>query len=1223
MSAYDWPAVAEEDDDDRSGRDRFTAGRPAPAPAAFAQARAARALDRARAPGEAAPPNPGDDRWVALGPSSAPSRIPFYEARVTGRVRDLWVSDDGQRIYAGTALGGVWYSGDAGSSWTALGGFAPGDPDLDRPANRFATGSLLVVPGDPALPDPASGDEVLVGTGELERWSTTSPGSRLTGVGVLVSTGPATVDPGAVPNPWSVEATHLAEHSIFRLARDPGGSTVVAATSDGLWQRPPATQNRTSWVRVDGSPFDDLDDICTDVLWTPPTDEAPVRLWVWVMSGGRAGLWVRNGASEDFEKVRTPGSVDRRGVLAAATPPATVYALNDRGEKQRPRLFRIASVAGPVGRAEVVEGVPEKMLSNQGYYDLAIAVDPTDPTRVVLGGAVPWGHELTDAEKAKLPFHNSGAIFSDLVDTVGGELRYGAGAEPQFIGADVHADVHTLRFTPDGSQLWCGCDGGVFVSHHPTRTAGFVARNDDLAVAETNFLACHPVCEGHILTGLQDNGLFERWSSMVWRNAGDGDGGGVAFNPAAPTGYVRQTHNARWVGSPAFPALLHRGPGSKTTLEDDRKEESKASAFYSHVAAIGRVDIERDALGNEKPVPVGQILIGTNRPWYTEDWGATFGTLPSGTDPIGLRTYNASRDDFGGKIIACAWATPDVAWVLSRSRLQRYRRIATKGPAHPIGQWERQPILRRTKFKSVRAKNKLDDTKADGPIRQARAWTEIEPDPSVPPDFPNQILGAIYLGAVGADDDTEVDTLWWFDGVDTWHSTELRTRPGDPDDNSGPGIDAPVTAIVCDPDAPAGTPTVYVGTTVGVWKGERTAGPPDPSWDWTPMLNGLPEAKIEDLAIYSYDGLRLLRAAIASRGVWELRLDAPQQDLTYVRVHEDDLRYRARVNLEPRDSVHHLDPATPSTSTPRSWHASPDITIRSVPVYLPAPASLTAGPWRRSIAGPTRAEFQRFQAALRSKTGDERVVANGLWTHYFDEVLREFPGADGGGFGRISKAVWDAVVVEGESHATAEPWGTRPVTEADHVDLIVPFAASGKGSDKTSTLVPAGKVLVDVTVHHRGLAARPPGEVRVTLLRWRRDRTLVGGPHYTLPSTWAVDPVPWAESVADLMNAPTADVPPGGNEVGDGWRYVGEETATRRLTIDHVTLDDTTTGVVTFPMDLSGYYHDTTMLVAAIIRAGGDLALDAVPIEELTLTNPAVAVRSLRIKNPGVVKKLR
>ena len=87
----------------------------------------------------------------------------------------------------------------------------------------------------------------------------------------------------------------------------------------------------------------------------------------------------------------------------------------------------------------------------------------------------------------------------------------------------------------------------------------------------------------------------------------------------------------------------------------------------------------------------------------------------------------------------------------------------------------------------------------------------------------------------------------------------------------------------CDPAFPN---EVWVGTTIRrVGKGTRNLANPDaPRWTWTALLSGLPEAAVQDLALFSDAGLRLLRAAIVARGVWELRLDQPEvPTLAYLR----------------------------------------------------------------------------------------------------------------------------------------------------------------------------------------------------------------------------------------------------------------------------------------------------------------------------------------------------
>src|SRR5437588_198052 len=68
-------------------------------------------------------PGPGSGRgpdWVPVGPSTVLFGQIDGGGRVSGRVNSLAVSPDGDRIYAGTANGGVWYSGDGGAHWIPL-----------------------------------------------------------------------------------------------------------------------------------------------------------------------------------------------------------------------------------------------------------------------------------------------------------------------------------------------------------------------------------------------------------------------------------------------------------------------------------------------------------------------------------------------------------------------------------------------------------------------------------------------------------------------------------------------------------------------------------------------------------------------------------------------------------------------------------------------------------------------------------------------------------------------------------------------------------------------------------------------------------------------------------------------------------------------------------------------------------------------------------------------
>ena len=105
---------------------------------------------------------------------------------------------------------------------------------------------------------------------------------------------------------------------------------------------------------------------------------------------------------------------------------------------------------------------------------------------------------------------------------------------------------------------------------------------------------------------------------------------------------------------------------------------------------------------------------------------------------------------------------------------------------------------------------------------------------------------------------------------------------------------------------------------------------------------------------------------------------------------------------------------------------------------------MTRLPWTIETGAP-EASLRRFQAALRSSTGDPRVRANGKWDAYFSEVLRDLgapvtahppvppsppaPGLPARNLVTINAAFWNAHMTG--AHATREPWGTGTPTEAD------------------------------------------------------------------------------------------------------------------------------------------------------------------------------------------------
>jgi len=1137
---------------------------------------AALAPPRPAAAGPVALPPAGDaNLWVPIGPTVVLAGQAGGRPRVAGRVTDLRVSDDGQRAYVATANGGVWYSGDAGETWAPLGGWAVSTPaaGVVGPANVMVCGCLYVR-FDPG--GNAANDEVLVGTGELLPQPQTPiglqgwPGGTVASVGVLRAVGPSTAAEFA--QVWSVEGTNLAGRGIFRLAANPAEATpttFVAATSAGLFTRtggPAAT-----WAAVPAAPFNTAAGaalICTDVAWAPAQGATPSRLWVGVRDdvGAGSGLWVSaNGTAGPFTQIMLPGlaAQSRLSIAVAPSNPAVVYVLGNGNN-----VWRVDGVT-----VTAVTRVPPNLLGGQDDYNQAIAVHPTRPERIVLGGAT----EKADGE------WSASLYLASVTGPTAGSYRFGFASPPppdpttdaSFIGNGVHADVHVARFVPvaGATELWIGCDGGVFRSQRGDADNrqvknSFAVRNTGMASLETGYVATHPQVDGYALAGTQDNGTIERVGDTIWRGRFLGDGGGVAFNPAAPHRFVRQYVQSTW-GADGFPGTVFNRPvlrttGSSTTGTVPEQTEDANAAFYTGVDA---------APGG----PGGAVLaFGTYRVWYSPDWGQNWVTLPSYTDPMAVGSQNAVTDatvlsgavpNYGAaQVIAVRWASPTRLYVLCRRIVLQYDIVADAAVAS--GFRVTPAVLSR------QAPGKSEDPQAAAAVASPGQvlpaigeWSDLAVHN--PGDGSH---GSFYVAATGHPGTPAMDTLWWFDGDDRWHATGLRT-------DAAHGTPAPAYAVTVHP---GDRNVVFVGTAVGVWKGTFHSG--GPTWDWEVFSNGLPEATVQDLSTFNAGGVRILRAAVQARGVWEVDLQAPGTAQTYLRVHAWDTRRAATTAL--------TDPGRPVPNSALPWHASPDVRVR--PRRGSRPRNPVGLPWVG--ASPDAYGLWVFQTALHGRP-DRLCKPNGQWTAQFDARLRAATGGN-----RVTLAIWRNIVGTGAAfpNAFADPWDGASPSEADLAELIADLPAAG-GSPASIGMRPVA-ARVDVLVHHRHVTPVAANNVKVTLLR----RDVTG----TNAAAWAALAGVWAAPVQAFLRGGGA--PPA---LPAGWSFADAATPTpipvRSPAGD---VDARLPRAATFDVDFTGLATGTRILLVAVVHSTVDpVTLPGSALQNLVLATRFAAVRSVEI----------
>ncbi len=140
--------------------------------------------------------------------------------------------------------------------------------------------------------------------------------------------------------------------------------------------------------------------------------------------------------------------------------------------------------------------------TNQSWYNLHVAVHPTDSNTIFIGEVQLW------------------------------RTTAGGGAFTRLTG--LHVDHHAFAFDPvTPATVWACSDGGVFKS---TNTGGtWVDRNRDLGTLQYISVAQHPQWESVLIGGTQDNGTHRYSGTPAWELSIGGDGGFTAIDSGLPT----------------------------------------------------------------------------------------------------------------------------------------------------------------------------------------------------------------------------------------------------------------------------------------------------------------------------------------------------------------------------------------------------------------------------------------------------------------------------------------------------------------------------------------------------------------------------------------------------------------------------------------------------------------------------------------------------------------
>ena len=381
------------------------------------------------------------------------------------------------------------------------------------------------------------------------------------------------------------------------------------------------------------------------------------------------------------------------------------------------------------------------MSGTQGSYDLAIAVAPDNANRIYLGGST----ILSGGDW-------SGALYRSEITVTAASVT----ATNTYIGNSVHADIHTIVFTPgSASQMWVGCDGGVYRTNNATGAGDiFTSLNKGLQTLTLNYLGQHPSEDAVLFAGTRTmaaNALPVRRRGST-RRAATAAIRRQLERPLSRCGYLCVRGSA----------AQHHG-GTRYSYSDVPVPLVAGDSALFYAPLVG-TPINPGAPGESEILAFGSV-----RPWISTNFGTAWQSIPNNT-LVGDQLNDSI------KCLTFASATKLYAGTMSGG------------------------VYRFDKSGANWTRTQLDTMGGASDLPLAGVVTAIAVD------LADGTGNSIYITFGGSGDYRHV---WHFDG------TQWQQRSGSAAGAADALLDVQHNAIVVDPANPA---HVYAGADIGIWR---------------------------------------------------------------------------------------------------------------------------------------------------------------------------------------------------------------------------------------------------------------------------------------------------------------------------------------------------------------------------------------------------------------------
>jgi PKD repeat protein len=399
-------------------------------------------------------PSPGGS-WVSLGPSLIPLPGPAgYEG--LGRLNNIaFHPTNASKWYVAAPSGGLWMTSDGGQTW------------------ETHTDNLPTLGVSAILVDKNNPNTVFIGTGDRDA-------GDAPGLGIFRST-----DAGLT---WTQWTNGLGEKTVGEIIQHPTNTQIlIAAANGGIFR---STNGGANWSLSQSGNFKDVD--------FKPNDPNIV----YAAAGGNFYRSSDNGIT--WIQITSGLTGGQRGVIAV-TPanPNYVYFVQSNNSSGFKGLYRSTDA----GLSFTTRSTSPNILDwscdgsgtgGQGWYDLAIAVDPAFPEIVYVGGVDVWKSQ------------NGGTTW-----TINSHW-YGGCSVPA-----VHADCHYLKYSPVDGKLYACNDGGVYNTANGGTT--WTDYTETMTIGQIYKLGQSQTVKEKVINGFQDNGTYT-YQLPNWLATGGGDG---------------------------------------------------------------------------------------------------------------------------------------------------------------------------------------------------------------------------------------------------------------------------------------------------------------------------------------------------------------------------------------------------------------------------------------------------------------------------------------------------------------------------------------------------------------------------------------------------------------------------------------------------------------------------------------------------------------------------